>query len=102
MPNAVRIAAIRHRFRKPPAHPELALRLPQQQLAGVGRLIAAIEINFKFLTPGRWKGEGKQSSVRHGGCGAAMIHDAVRLNTDLRRELLFSRHSRRCNFYRPA
>ena len=27
VPDAVRIAAIRHRFRKPPAHPKLALRL---------------------------------------------------------------------------
>ena len=31
VPDAVRIAAIRHRFCKPPAHPELALGLPQQQ-----------------------------------------------------------------------
>jgi hypothetical protein len=29
--DAVRIAAIGHRFGKPPAHPELALRLTQQQ-----------------------------------------------------------------------
>jgi hypothetical protein len=31
VPDAVRIAAIGHRFCKPSAHPELALDLPQQQ-----------------------------------------------------------------------
>jgi hypothetical protein len=31
VPDALRIASIRHRFRKPPAHPELALHSSQQQ-----------------------------------------------------------------------
>jgi hypothetical protein len=30
VPDAARIAAIRHRIGEPPAHPELVLRLPQQ------------------------------------------------------------------------
>ena len=36
---------IRHRFRKPPAHSEPALRLPLQQQAAIRRLIAAVKIN---------------------------------------------------------
>jgi hypothetical protein len=35
VPDAIRIAAIRHRVGKPPAHPELALRMPQQQQTAV-------------------------------------------------------------------
>ena len=40
VPDAARIAAIRHRIGKSSAHPELTLRLPQQQ-AAVRRLVAA-------------------------------------------------------------
>jgi hypothetical protein len=93
---------IRHRIGKPTAHPELALRLAQQQQAGVGRLIAASKINREFLTSYRWKVERKRSSVRHGGCGATMIHEVICLNTDLLRESLASRHSRRTNSHRHA
>jgi hypothetical protein len=38
-----------------------------------------------------WQVEGKRCSVGHGGCGAQLIRDATRLNTDLLREsLLFT------------
>jgi len=36
VPDAIRIAAIRHRIGEPTAHNELALRLPQQQQTGIG------------------------------------------------------------------
>ena len=78
VPDAARIAAIRHRIGKPPAHPELALRLPQQQKTAVRRLIAAVKIDCEFLAPDRWQVEGKRCSVGHGGCGARLMHDAIR------------------------
>ena len=82
VPDAARIAAIRHRSGKPPAHPELALRLSQQQKTAVRRLIAAVKIDCELLAPDRWKIEGKRCSVGHGGCGGPRVHEAVRLNTD--------------------
>ncbi len=94
VPDAVRIAAIRHRFRKPPAHSELALCLSQQQQTGIRRLVAAFKIYCEFLAADRWQVEGKRCSVGHGGCGARLIRDAIRLNTDLLRESLALRHSR--------
>ena len=94
VPDAVRIAAIRHRIGKPPAHTELALRLPQQQQAAVRRLVAAVKIHCEFLAADTWKVEGKRCSVGHGGCGARLIREAIRLDTDLLRELLALRHSR--------
>jgi hypothetical protein len=39
--HAIRIAAIWHRVRKPPTHPELGLHLSQQQKTSIRRLIAA-------------------------------------------------------------
>src|SRR6516225_2171143 len=60
-------------------------------------LVAAVKIHCEFLTPDRWQVEGKQCSVRHGGCGAPLMHDAIRLNTDLLRESLALRHSRHKN-----
>jgi hypothetical protein len=51
MPDAVRITAIRHRFGDPPAHTKLALHLPQEQQAGIGRRVAAVKINCEFLAP---------------------------------------------------
>jgi hypothetical protein len=95
--NAARIAAIRHRSGKSSAHPELALRLSQQQQTGIRRLIAASKINCEFLASDRWQVEGKRCSVDHDGCGARLIRDAIRLNTDLLRESLASRHSRHIN-----
>jgi hypothetical protein len=41
MSDAALIAPIRHRARKPPAYTGRALRLPQQQQAAIGRLVAA-------------------------------------------------------------
>jgi hypothetical protein len=78
VPDAIAIAAIRHRLRKPPAHPELALCLSQQQQTGIRRLIAAVKINCEFLALNRWKVEGKQRIVGHGGCGAGLIREATR------------------------
>ena len=95
VPDAVRIAAIRHRFRKPPAHPELALRLPQQQQAAIGGLVAAVKIDCEFLAADGWQVEGKRRIVGHGGCGAGLIREATRRNTDLLRESAAFRHSRR-------
>jgi hypothetical protein len=47
--DTLRIASIRHRFRKPPAHPELALRRSQQQQTAIRRLIAASKISVSWL-----------------------------------------------------
>ncbi|MGA8158178.1 MAG: hypothetical protein WB822_18640 [Rhodoplanes sp.] len=58
-------------------------------------MIAASKINCEFLAPDRWKVEGKQRIVAHGGCGAGLIQIATRSNTDLLRESLVSCHSRR-------
>jgi hypothetical protein len=97
MTDAHRIAPIRHGIGKPPANAEPALRVPQQQQTSVRGLVAAVKIHCEFLTPDRWQVEGKQCSVRHGGCGAPLMHDAIRLNTDLLRESLALRHSRHKN-----
>ena len=53
VPDAARIAVIRHRIGKPPAHAELALRLSQQQQTAVGRLVAAPKISCEFLASNR-------------------------------------------------
>src|SRR4029079_2587717 len=76
VPDALRIAPIRHRCRKPPAHPELALHRTQQQQTAIRRLIATSKINCEFLAPDRWKLEGKQRIVAHGGFGGGLIHIA--------------------------
>jgi hypothetical protein len=52
--DAARIATIRHRIGKPPAHAELALRLPEQQQATVRGLVAALKIDCEFLALDRW------------------------------------------------
>ena len=51
VPNAARIAAIRHRIGEPPAHPKLAFRAPQQKQTAVRRLVAAAKIHCEFLAP---------------------------------------------------
>jgi hypothetical protein len=51
VPNADRIAAIRHRIGNPPAIAELALRMPQQQQTAVRGLVAATKIHCEFLAP---------------------------------------------------
>src|SRR4051812_17007834 len=63
--DAAAIAAIRHRIGKPPAYPELALRLPQQQQAAIRGLVAAGKIDCEFLAMDRWQLEGKRYSVGH-------------------------------------
>jgi hypothetical protein len=76
--DAIGIASIRHGVRKPPAHTERAFLFPQQQQAAVGRLVIAVEINCDFLAADRWKVEGKQRIVGHGGCGGRQMHIAIR------------------------
>ena len=95
--DTIRIATIGHRVRKPPAHTKLALRLPQQQQTGIGRLRAAVKIDCELLAADSWQVKGKQRIVDHGGCGRELIREATRPNTDLLRESLTSRHSRRKN-----
>jgi len=95
VPDPVRIAAIRHRFRKPPAHPELALGFSQQQQTSIGRLVATLKINCELLAVHRWQVEGKQRIVGHGGCGTGLIREATCRANDLLRESASSRHGRR-------
>jgi hypothetical protein len=102
VPDAARIAAIRHRISKPPAHPKLAFRLPQQQHAAVRGLVPAVKINCEFLAMDRWQVEGKQSIVGHGGCGARLIRDATCLDNNLLGESLAPRHSRHQTLMRRA
>jgi hypothetical protein len=47
--DAVMVAPIGHRVRKPPAHPKLALRLSHQQQAAIGGLVATVKIDCEFL-----------------------------------------------------
>ena len=89
-----RVAAIRHRSRKPRAYTKSALRLSQQQQTTIRRLIAAVKINCEFLALHRWKVKRKQRIVAHGGCGGGLMHFAIRANTDLLRESRASCHSR--------
>src|SRR5580693_8844952 len=95
MSDAALIAPIRHRAREPPANTGRALRLSQQQQAAIGGLVAAVKINCEFLAADRWKIERKQRIVVHGGCGGALMHIAVRRDTDLLRESRSWRYSRR-------
>jgi hypothetical protein len=95
VPDAVCIAAIRHRVRKPPAHTERALLFSQQQEPAIGGLVAAVKINGELLAADRRKIEGKRRIVGHGGCGGRQMHRAIRWNTDLLRESRSSRYSRR-------
>jgi hypothetical protein len=57
--------------------------LSQQQQTAIRRLIAASKINCEFLAPDRWKVEGKQRIVAHGGCGGGLMDIAIRWNIDL-------------------
>ena len=102
MLDVARIAPIRHRIGKPPARAELALRLSKQQQTSIGRLVAALKIGCEFLASNRWKVEGKRSSVGHGGCGAVLIHDAIRLDIDLLCESRLSRHQSPTNSHPRA
>jgi hypothetical protein len=67
VPDAARIAAIRHRIGKPPAHPKLALGLPQEQQTAVRGLAAAVKIDCEFLAMNRWQLKRKQRIVVYGG-----------------------------------
>jgi len=63
MLDAIRIAAIRHRRRKLPAHTKLALRLSQQQQTGIGGLRATVKIDCEFLAVDSWQVEGERRIV---------------------------------------
>jgi hypothetical protein len=56
--------------------------------------MAAGKIDCEFLASDGWKLKGKQRIVGHGGCGAGLMHIAIRSNTDLLCESLVSCHSR--------
>ena len=94
VPDARRIAAIGHGFSQPPTDAELSLGLPQQQKSGIGGLVSSVEINCEFLTLDGWQIEGERRSFGHGGCGAARIREALRLDTGLLRESRGLRYSR--------
>jgi hypothetical protein len=68
MQGAVRVATVWHPSRKPPAHAKPALRLPQQQQARVGGLVAAVKIHCEFLAADRWQVEVKRRIGVHDGC----------------------------------
>jgi hypothetical protein len=55
---------------------------------------AAAKIDCEFPAPDSWQVEGKRRSVRHVGCGARLVRDATRLDTDLLRETRLCCHSR--------
>src|SRR6185369_10439041 len=65
VPDALAIAPVRHRGGDPPAHAELALRLPQQEQTAIRGLVAALKIDCEFLAMNRWQVEGKRYSVGH-------------------------------------
>ena len=90
MADARRIARVPQGSSKPGNDAGLLLGATQQQHAGVRRLVAAIEIDCKFLSSNRWQLEGKWRSVGHG-CGARWWKAARRLDTDLLLDAL--RHS---------
>ena len=70
--------------------------------AAIGGLVAAVKIDCEFLAADRWQVEGKRRIVGHGGCGAGLIREATRRNTDLLRESPALRHSRHINLMRRA
>jgi hypothetical protein len=51
-PDAVRIAAIPHHLRKPPANPELALGFSQEQQTSIGQLVTTSKSTVSFLRSG--------------------------------------------------
>jgi hypothetical protein len=83
MPDAVRIAAIRHCFGEPQANAMFALRLPQKQQAAIGRLVAAGKIDGEFLASDRWQVERERRIPSRSGCGAGLIREATLGNTSL-------------------
>jgi hypothetical protein len=53
--------------------------------------------SISFLASDRWRVKRKQRIVAYDACGARLIHDAIRLNSDLLRESRTLRHSRHTN-----
>jgi hypothetical protein len=92
--NAALIAVVGHGVGEPPDDAELSLRLAEQEQAGVGRLVAAGEIDCELLAADGWQVEGKQRIVGHGGCGARLVREAHRQDNDLLRESRTLHHSR--------
>ena len=51
VPDAARIAAIRHRIGEPPANADVTFGAPQEQQAAIRGLVAATKIHCEFLAP---------------------------------------------------
>jgi len=63
---------------------------------------AAIKIHCQLFAAHGWQVEGKQRIVGHGGCGVALMREAICLNTNLLRESAAFRHGRRKNSHPNA
>jgi hypothetical protein len=66
-----RVARIGDQRRQPVAQAELALGRGQQHDPAIGGQPSAIEGSRQLLAADRWKAEGLDRIVIHGGCGAA-------------------------------
>jgi hypothetical protein len=78
--------------------PEPTLRLSQQQSPSDDWSLASKSaVSFLRRTDGKSKGRG--IGFGHGGCGVALVHDAIRLNIDLLRESRLSRHQSNVSCY---
>ena len=88
VPDAARIATIRHRIGKPPHTPSLRSACRSSSRPPSEDWLPPAKSTVSFLRSDRWQVEGKRCSVGHDGCGARLIRDAIRRNTDLLRESL--------------
>jgi hypothetical protein len=79
--DAAPIAATQQGIGKPPAHSELLLRLPLQPGRASRDWLPPSKLPVSFFVE-LIEGRRKRSSVRHRGCGVALIHDGIRLNND--------------------
>jgi hypothetical protein len=100
VPDAIRIAAVRHHIGKPPANSKLALRLPQQQPESENWLRRQNPLQISCCErSGRSKGSSVSSIMA--AVSEGWTNDALRLYTNLLRESLRSHHCRHTNFYLP-
>ena len=92
--NAALVTVVGHRIGDPPAHAELPLGLANEQQPGVGRLLAALEIDCELLAPDGCQVELERDILHHGGCGAGLIREARRLDSEMLRESRHLHHNR--------